>query len=114
MTTEHIPGPPTLDPLAMSGCTTTYGQRRIGDLTAAAYNPRSMSASERESLIRSLETWGFVDPLVVRDEDGLIIGGHQRLDAWRLFLSRKGVSDADVLDRQVPVMAVRGLSDERA
>jgi DNA modification methylase len=44
-------------------------------------NPRTMPASEMDSLRRSVSHWGMVEPLVVRRSDQLVIGGHQRLEA---------------------------------
>ncbi len=46
-------------------------------------NPRQMAEGERERLKRSIRSFGFVEPLVVRRSDQLVIGGHQRLDAAR-------------------------------
>ena len=44
-------------------------------------NPRLMPEAEMVKLRRSLQTFGFVEPLVVRRSDQLVIGGHQRLEA---------------------------------
>lgn len=105
----------TLDPLAPeSGYTTAYDHRSLGELHAAVYNPRQMGAQEREKLIRSLLTFGFVEPAVVRAEDGLVIGGHQRLDCWREALTRSGLTPEEANAQLVPVMVISGLSDERA
>lgn len=90
------------------------GMRPLSALRAADYNPRSMAAHDRESLIRSLETFGFVDPVIIRDEDGLVIGGHQRLDALRELLTRRGCTPATIGATEVPVMALVGLEDDRA
>ena len=46
-------------------------------------NPRRISEPELESLTRSLREWGFVQPVLVRREDNIVIGGHQRLLAAR-------------------------------
>jgi len=46
-------------------------------------NPRQMVEGERERLKRSIRNFGFVEPLVVRRSDQLVIGGHQRLEAAR-------------------------------
>ena len=44
-------------------------------------NPRQMSKEELEKLKRSIQQFGFVEPLVVRKQDNTIIGGHQRWEA---------------------------------
>ena len=44
-------------------------------------NPRLMPAAELEKLKRSIQSFGFVEPLVVRRQDNTIIGGHQRWEA---------------------------------
>jgi ParB-like chromosome segregation protein Spo0J len=46
-------------------------------------NPRRISDAELESLTRSLREWGFVQPVLARGEDHVVIGGHQRLLAAR-------------------------------
>jgi len=54
-------------------------------LRPSPYNPRVMPADEMRKLQRSLQQWGFVEPLVVRREDMSVIGGHQRLEAARML-----------------------------
>jgi len=44
-------------------------------------NPRTMPALEMQKLIRSIQQFGMVEPLVARRSDQLVIGGHQRLEA---------------------------------
>jgi DNA modification methylase len=46
-------------------------------------NPRRISDEELEALTRSLRQFGFVQPVLARKEDGVVIGGHQRLVAAR-------------------------------
>ena len=55
----------------------------IGDLHPDAGNPRRISDDELESLTRSISEFGFVDPVIARREDKVVIGGHQRLLAAR-------------------------------
>ncbi|MEI7510617.1 MAG: site-specific DNA-methyltransferase [Candidatus Peregrinibacteria bacterium] len=56
----------------------------ISALSPAKYNPRKISLLQKEHLKKSLEKFGFVDPIVVNSKDGLniIIGGHQRVKVW--------------------------------
>jgi DNA modification methylase len=64
---------------------------RISELKRAEYNPRIMPDSEMQALVTSIETKGFVEPIVVnssKDRYGTIIGGHQRLSAIERLISR--------------------------
>ena len=55
----------------------------IGDLRPDPANPRRISDAELETLTRSLREFGFIDPVIARRDDKLVIGGHQRLLAAR-------------------------------
>src|SRR5919106_6846247 len=57
--------------------------RPIGELKPDPANPRRISDEELESLTRSLREFGFVQPVLARREDQVVIGGHQRLLAAR-------------------------------
>ena len=50
-------------------------------LKSAAYNPRQISREELNKLIKSIKQFGFVDPALVRKDDNMIVGGHQRVKA---------------------------------
>lgn len=52
----------------------------ITSLIPAPYNPRKIDDMEMMKLRRSIETFGFVEPVVV-NKDMTIIGGHQRVKA---------------------------------
>ena len=86
----------------------------LGDLHLAEYNPREMSDTEMEKLVRSLREFGFVEPVVARREDGLIVGGHQRVTAMRRLLAEEGNDPSAIEGAQVPVVFVDGMSDEKA
>jgi hypothetical protein len=47
-------------------------------------NPRRISEEELDALTRSIRAWGFVEPVVARRDDALVVGGHHRLVAARL------------------------------
>lgn len=69
-------------------------RRRIDELNPAEYNPRKRlkpGDAEYESLKRSIEVFGYVDPIII-NADGTVIGGHQRLNV----LFDLGYSEADV------------------
>lgn len=55
----------------------------IDQLQFAAYNPRTISRHEFESLQRSIDEFGFVEPVVVNRRNYVIVGGHQRVRAAR-------------------------------
>ena len=61
----------------------TVEQVSIDLLRPDPANPRRIGAEELESLTRSLRQFGFVQPVLARKEDGVVIGGHQRLVAAR-------------------------------
>jgi DNA modification methylase len=50
-------------------------------LVGADYNPRKMSDKQRRALEQSLGEFGFVQPIVVNEATGVVVGGHQRLTA---------------------------------
>lgn len=80
-------------------------------LKAADYNPREMPDGEMEKLKRSLKEFGFVEPIVARKEDGLIVGGHQRLAAMQALVAEGGQDPSTV---NVPVVWLEGVSDDKA
>lgn len=54
----------------------------INSINLAPYNPRKMDEKEMGNLQNSLKTFGFVDPVIV-NSNNTVIGGHQRISAWR-------------------------------
>ncbi len=46
-------------------------------------NPRKISDAELDALTRSVREFGFVQPILARHHDKMVIGGHQRLLAAR-------------------------------
>jgi ParB-like chromosome segregation protein Spo0J len=55
----------------------------IDDLRPDPANPRKISNTELDALTRSLREFGFVQPVLARHHDKIVIGGHQRLVAAR-------------------------------
>ena len=55
----------------------------IGDLYPDPKNPRKISAEELDRLTRSLREFGFLQPVIARHDDRVVVGGHQRLVAAR-------------------------------
>lgn len=59
---------------------------KLSEIKAADYNPRKNLKPEDEeykSLKRSIETFGFVEPLIVNERTMTIVGGHQRYKILR-------------------------------
>ena len=71
------------------------------DLAVADYNPRVITEEALSRLRRGIREYGMVAPIIVRAEDSLVIGGHQRLEAAK----QEGLET-------VPVVKIEGL-DER-
>ena len=74
-------------------------------LNPAPYNPRRMEDEALRRLAVLLDEHGWVDPVIARREDGLVIGGHQRL---------KANATREHLDATVPVIFLDGLPDDKA
>ena len=58
--------------------------RKIKDLKANDENPRTITRAELAKLKRSIQEFGFVQPILVNthpDRKDVVIGGHQRLTA---------------------------------
>lgn len=70
-------------------------KRRLSDLVPAEYNPRkalTSEDSEYQKIKRSIEQFGYVDPIII-NQDGTIIGGHQR----HTVLMDLGFDEVDVI-----------------
>lgn len=85
---------------------------QIKNLKRADYNPRIMPDKEMASLMRSIETHGFCEPIVVNinpERYGIIVGGHQRLTAIERLLAKDAVKGLE-LDKDgfwtIPVFEV--------
>lgn len=72
---------------------------KISKLNPAVYNPRVISESQMAKLVKSIDHFGFVEPVIV-NKDYTIIGGHQRIKAFEI-LGRDSVPCVFVdLDKQ--------------
>ncbi len=74
-------------------------------LKTADYNPRTISRETLTVLAGLLDEHGFVDPVIARKEDSLLLGGHQRIRANAL---------RETPDEFIPCMFLGGLSDTQA
>ncbi len=56
--------------------------RKISELIPAEYNPRLMTTKDRKGIEESLNTFGFVNPVIVNqhpERKDVIVGGHMRV-----------------------------------
>lgn len=59
---------------------------KLEELNPAKYNPRVLLESgskEYKALIKSLDKFGTVEPIVINERNNTIIGGHQRYNALK-------------------------------
>lgn len=79
-------------------------KRKIDELIPAIYNPRkdlTINDAEYKKIKRSIETFGYVDPIIVNERTGVIVGGHQRLKVLReLGYEEIEVSIVDLDEKQ--------------
>ena len=55
---------------------------KIEKLKLAEYNPRKISDKELSNLKKSVEKYGFIQPVII-NKDFTVISGHQRIRAWK-------------------------------
>ena len=61
-------------------------KRVVADLKAAEYNPRKdlkPGDAEYEKLKRSIQEFGYVEPVIWNKRTGVVVGGHQRLKVMK-------------------------------
>jgi DNA modification methylase len=82
---------------------------RVSKVNPAAYNPRKdlqPGDPEYEALRRSMEEFGFVEPLVWNKRTGNLVGGHQRLKV----LLAAGATGVDVSVVDLPLHREKALN----
>ena len=55
----------------------------LADLKPAPYNPRRINDAAMAALTKSLERFGYVEPIIWNKRSGFVVGGHQRLKVLR-------------------------------
>jgi len=76
-------------------------QKNVKDLIPADYNPRKdlkPGDPEYEKLKRSIEQFGYVEPVIWNSQTGRVVGGHQRLKV----LMDMGIEEVDVVVVDMP------------
>lgn len=71
-------------------------------LKLAGYNPRKITPEQLNSLCASIKQFGMVEDLVVRGEDKMLVGGHQRVLALKHLLDGKYVVEGQVVTFELP------------
>jgi ParB family chromosome partitioning protein len=56
---------------------------KVDELNPASYNPRKLDAAAEAALRQSIETFGVIKAVIVRDPDMTIMAGHQRTKMFR-------------------------------
>lgn len=83
--------------------------RKIKDLKAHPKNPRKLSKHDAQHLQKSLEKFGLIDKPVIT-QDGLIIGGHQRLEILKKMKCKEiecFVADQDISEKDIDELNIR-------
>lgn len=84
----------------------TVQQVSIDDLRPDPANPRKIADAELDALTASIRQWGFLQPVLARREDHVVIGGHQRLVAAR----RLGMKTVPVTFLDISLEQARALN----
>lgn len=56
---------------------------KLSDVKSAPVNPREITPESRAALDKSLLRFGLVQPIIINERTGRIVGGHQRVDLLR-------------------------------
>ena len=51
---------------------------KLSELNINTQNPRRITDAQLDSLKRSIDEFGFIDPIIINSHTNMIIGGHQR------------------------------------
>lgn len=79
---------------------------KVAELNPAPYNPRTITDEAMAGLTISIERFGVVEPIVVNDTTGHVVGGHQRLKV----LAASGAEETDVVCVELPVEEEQALN----
>jgi ParB-like chromosome segregation protein Spo0J len=97
---DPVAAPPTSPPVPLQ-----IEQVPLDRLRPDPANPRTIGEAELAALTRSLREFGFVQPVLARREDQVVVGGHQRqLAARRLGLKLIPVVYLDLSQEQARLL----------
>lgn len=74
-----------------------FVRKKRSEIKKAKYNPRVMTAEERQRLGDALKKHGLVQPIVINKRTDNIVGGHQRIERLDLLHSAEDGSFRDYL-----------------
>ena len=81
-----------------------YKRMKLADLVPDPENPRTITKRAKQALSASVRRFGLVQPIIVNETTGHVVGGHQRLEVLR----EQGVTEIDV------AIGAWSIDDERA
>ena len=71
---------------------------KIKDLNSPEWNPRTMPQTEMTKLENSIQEFGFVEPIIVNEYNMNVVGGNQRLQAFKNL----GYEEIDAIMVNIP------------
>ena len=81
-------------------------KKAIDQLKPADYNPRILCDKGYAGLKKSLERFGYVDPIIWNKRTGNVIGGHKRLE----ILKEQGETHVQVIMLDIPLEEEKALN----
>lgn len=75
-------------------------KKKIDELIPASYNPRKdlqQEDKEYQKIKKSIQEFGYVEPVIYNKTTGIVVGGHQRLKV----LKELGYDEIDVVEIEV-------------
>jgi len=84
-------------------------KRQIKDLHFADYNPRQLTDWQYDNLRSSIESFGFVEPIIVNkhaNRMNIIVGGEQRTRIW----GGMGNTEIDTIEVKLPLKREKELN----
>lgn len=85
----------------MKRSTLTIVPRQIAELKASEYNPRMLTKPQFEQIKKSIQEFGFVDPVIInrfKGRENVIIGGHQRVNVAKEL----GIRECPCIELNLP------------
>ncbi len=79
---------------------------RLDELIAAPYNPRKISGPALAGLSASIARFGLVQPVIVNERTGRVVGGHQRIKA----MAAQGETETDAILVDLPESEEKALN----
>ncbi len=98
-----------IETLLLKGITMEIKKISIDKINPASYNPRKdlkPDDKEYQALVKSMDEFGYIDPLIWNKKTGNLIGGHQRL---RILLA-KGSKEIEVSVVNLPLEKEKALN----